>query len=41
VTADEPGVRPPLGSWRRLYALVVAVLALDVIVLWWLTGHYR
>ena len=51
--AREPGTgggvraRPPdendapLGSWARLYALVVAVLALDVLLLAWLTERFR
>ncbi len=26
-------VRPPLGSWRRLYALVLGVLGLEIILL--------
>jgi hypothetical protein len=32
---------PPLGSWGRLYALVVAVLGVDLLLLWWFTEHYR
>jgi hypothetical protein len=35
---DEP---PPLGSWWRLYALVLAALAVDVAFLWWLTERFR
>jgi len=33
--------RPPLGGWGRLYALVIAALAVDLVLLWWLTEHYR
>ena len=32
---------PPLGSWPRLYALVLAVLAVDLVLLWLLTERYR
>jgi hypothetical protein len=32
---------PPLGSWGRLYALVISVLAVDLLLLWWFTEHYR
>ena len=31
----------PLGSWARLYALVLAALAVDILLLWWLTERYR
>ena len=33
--------RPPLGSWGRLYGLVLGVLAIDLLLLWLLTEHYR
>ena len=36
-----PASRPPLGSWGRLYGVVIAVLVLDLVLLAWLTGHYR
>ena len=26
-------IRPPLGTWRRLYALVLGVLALEIVLL--------
>ena len=39
--AGVPVPRPPLGSWARVYALVIAVLALDVSLLLWLTGRFR
>ena len=35
---------PPAGgraSWARLYAIVIAALALDILLLWWLTERYR
>ena len=41
VELPPASARPPLGSWGRLYALVIAVLALDLVLLRWLTGHYR
>ena len=31
----------PLGSWTRAYVLVLAALALDILLLWWLTERYR
>lgn len=41
--ADGPadGGRPPLGGWGRLYALVLAALALDVALLAWLERAFR
>ena len=33
--------RAPLGSWTRVYAIVLAALALDILLLWWLTERYR
>ena len=33
--------RAPLGSWARVYALVLVALALDIALLWWLTERYR
>ena len=33
--------RAPLGSWARVYAIVLAALALDILLLWWLTERYR
>ena len=37
--ADEP---PPfLGSWPRLYALVIGFLALTIALLGWLTASFR
>ena len=42
--SGEPGdtaPRPPLGGWGRTYALVIAALALDLVLLAWLTERYR
>ena len=33
--------RPPGGSWGRLYALVVAGLAVEILLLWWFTERWR
>ncbi len=30
----SPEPTPPLGRWRRLYALVIGVLILDIVLLW-------
>jgi hypothetical protein len=38
---DEDARPPPLGSWRRLYVLVIGVLALEIGLLWVLAGAYR
>jgi hypothetical protein len=35
---DEP---PPLGSWKRLYSLVLLVLVADLVLLAWLTHRFR
>jgi hypothetical protein len=33
--------RPPfLGSWRKVYALVAAVLAVEIAFMYWLTVHF-
>jgi hypothetical protein len=32
---------PPLGSWTRLYALVIAVFVGDVLLLWLLTRAFE
>jgi hypothetical protein len=37
--APEPP--PPLGSWGRLYAIVLGALALELVLLGWLTERYR
>jgi hypothetical protein len=34
-------VSVPLGRWGRLYALVIGALAVDLVLLWWFTEHYR
>ena len=33
--------RAPLGSWTRVDAIVLAALALDILLLRWLTERYR
>jgi len=39
---DSPGdVPPPLGSWARLDALVIAALVLDILFLAWLTRRFH
>ena len=40
-TLGDPGSRPPLGSWPRLYALVCAAALLVMAILWWFTAHYN
>jgi hypothetical protein len=32
--ARAEDIRPPLGSWRRLYGLVLGALVLEVGMLW-------
>ena len=27
-------IRPPLGSWGRLYALLLGTLAVEIVLLW-------
>lgn len=42
--ADDPGARerPPVGGrWRALYAAVIAALAAEIVLLAWLTEHFR
>jgi hypothetical protein len=31
----------PKESWARVYALVLAALVVDILLLWWLTERYR
>ncbi len=33
--------RTPLGSWARAYALVLAVLLAELVLLGWFTERYR
>ena len=40
-TGARSSERGPLGSWARAYALVLAALVLDILLLWWLTERYR
>lgn len=37
-TPDDPP--PLLGSWRNLYALVLGVLAVQILVYWLVTQAY-
>jgi hypothetical protein len=39
--APPAGSRAPLGSWAWLYVVVITALALDILLLWWLTVRYR
>ena len=39
--AVPPEPRPPLGSWARTYAVVLAALLAEIVLLGWLTEHYR
>ncbi|HVP68390.1 MAG TPA: hypothetical protein VMT17_14135 [Anaeromyxobacteraceae bacterium] len=36
----EEHFRPPLGSWGRIYALVLAALSLEVLLLWLLSRAF-
>jgi len=36
----EPEERPPLGSWPRLYALVIGALVLDVVLFYLFTRTF-
>ena len=36
----EQEVRPPLGTWNRLYALVLGVLVAEVALLWLLARAF-
>ncbi len=36
--AEDP--RPPLGSWARLYSLVIGVLAVEIVLLWVLSRAF-
>jgi len=39
--ADAGEPRPPLGGWTRVYALVIAELALTIVLLLALTRAFR
>ena len=34
-------VRPPLGAWSRVYAVVIVTLLAEIALLWLLTERYR
>ena len=36
-----PSERPPLGSWARLYWLVVAIHVAMLLLLWWFTDTFN
>ncbi|MEI6225797.1 MAG: hypothetical protein WCS72_13655 [Deltaproteobacteria bacterium] len=36
----EEDFRPPTGSWRRLHALVVSVLLVEIVLLWLLSRAF-
>jgi hypothetical protein len=38
VSLEEPP--PVLGTWNRLYALVIGVLAVQILVYWLITRAY-
>jgi len=40
---QEPGdpARAPLGSWNRLYLLVIVLHIVVLALLWWLTATYN
>jgi len=43
MAADRTGEgedRPPLGSWPRLYAVVIGLLAVDIALLWLLSRAF-
>jgi len=37
----DDDARPPLGTWRRLYALVLSALAAEIALLWLLSRAFR
>jgi hypothetical protein len=38
---DGEDVRPPLGTWNRLYLLVIGMLAVEIALLWLLARTFR
>ena len=38
---DAPDAPPPLGSWRRLYLLVIGTLLAEIVLLAWLSQSFR
>ena len=38
---EAPDTRPPLGSWARLYALVLGLAVLLLVALYWFTARYQ
>jgi hypothetical protein len=39
-SADPEDTRPPLGSWGRLYALLLCALATEIALLWALSRAF-
>jgi hypothetical protein len=33
--------RPPLGGWGRAYAVVIAALLVEIVLMWLLTERHR
>ena len=40
-TADVEDEAPPLGSWQRLYALVLGVLVIETLLFWVFTVAFE
>lgn len=38
---ESPEERPPLGSWKRMYALVLGNLALLILLFYWFTKAFE
>ena len=38
---EAPDAPPPLGSWRRLYVLVLGALLAEIVLLAWLSRSFR
>ena len=38
---EAPDAPPPLGSWRRLYLLVIGTLLAEIVLLAWLAQSFR
>ena len=38
---EAPDAPPPLGSWRRLYVLVVVALLAEMVLLAWLSQSFQ
>ncbi len=38
---QDQSERPPLGSWARIYGLVVAVAVVVTVLLYWFTSTFN